>query len=748
MNYNQILKENIPFIIEWINKQSQDIKETNSLKKLHTVIQKIEEEKIYSQKDFENIQNVLKHIETLPLKIKRIFNIGKINEYIVFLASKYLETIDDHINLIMTSKKFSKNMEKYFYNPISLTQQTMKFFPRMEVLNIYKISDEYLVGGMIYMYLDWVRRYYDKCRLVKRSSVGNKIHFKKLVWTKNDTERELKENESSLIIPKGVYELEDDCIYDRFKFRCKNLVIPTSVTSIQKKIIKNCGELTNISLPINNFQIVVGNKIFNRSAHFDQDIYLPKSIEVINNKTVEKLSSLIIPSYVTSLEETCLFNCVDLKKLTIPSSISTIPKKCIYKCRNLTNITLPLNESQIIIGNKIFINDSHLEQYIYLPSSLKAINGKKVEGSKIEIPTTVTSLDKKSFKGLRLLLKELIIPTTVQLIPKECFENCKELTNITLPLNESQIILGNKIFKNQPHLEQDIYLPDSIKIINGQEVDGSKMEIPTTITSLSSKCFRNCDDLFMLSIPQSIKIIPFDILYNHILIELSMLNLYYQYSVYGDRLFKSDDNCLRSIQLLHPINLINDKVVKVKDFSTYTIPKNVTSISDYCFANCKELTRIVGLEGIKEFGKGCFKNCPKLNKNQYPKVKQNNENYFNEIFDANERKCIEQWTKLKCHEILFDSIIDEYSFPSTDFNDKIIGKKSLVFLIEDEDGERFGYYLNNQVVEDDVYDGSYYWMNTNNLSFHFNLKSKENRMDKPMKFEIKNTRIGGYNLYY
>ena len=37
-------------------------------------------------------------------------------------------------------------------------------------------------------------------------------------------------------------------------------------------------------------------------------------------------------------------------------------------------------------------------------------------------------------------LKELTIPTTVKEIPKNCLEYCNELTNITLPLKENQMI--------------------------------------------------------------------------------------------------------------------------------------------------------------------------------------------------------------------------------------------------------------------------------------------------------------------
>ena len=54
---------------------------------------------------------------------------------------------------------------------------------------------------------------------------------------------------------------------------------------------------------------------------------------------------------------------------------------------------------------------------------------------------------------------------------------------------------------------------------------------------------------------------------------------------------------------------------------------------------------------------------------------------------------------MKHSDIIFDSILKNLSPYSSEFNERIIGKKQLVFLIEDTDGEKFGYYLNTEVIE-------------------------------------------------
>ena len=104
-------------------------------------------------------------------------------------------------------------------------------------------------------------------------------------------------------------------------------------------------------------------------------------------------------------------------------------------------------------------------------------------------------------------------------------------------------------------------------------------------------------------------------------------------------------------------------------------------------------------------------------------------------------KQLEKWTSLKCCDILFNSNVDDWSKHASVFNKQIIGKKQLTFIIEDENGEIFGYYYNTEIVEN--YCDK---QETDSISFQFNLQSRNNRLKQPMKFEIKDTKYAGIRL--
>ena len=109
--------------------------------------------------------------------------------------------------------------------------------------------------------------------------------------------------------------------------------------------------------------------------------------------------------------------------------------------------------------------------------------------------------------------------------------------------------------------------------------------------------------------------------------------------------------------------------------------------------------------------------------------------------NMNNLKQLEQWTGLKHNKILFDSDSHLWTKDISYFDNVIIGKRQLVFLIEAEDGEKFGYYLNTEIIE--TYDKT---IQTDKKSFQFNLQSN-GRLPGSMKFEIKDLKEGGYILW-
>ena len=89
-----------------------------------------------------------------------------------------------------------------------------------------------------------------------------------------------------------------------------------------------------------------------------------------------------------------------------------------------------------------------------------------------------------------------------------------------------------------------------------------------------------------------------------------------------------------------------------------------------------------------------------------------------------ERYKIEKWCNLIMDSIIFDLDIHNWKQNESEFDKLISNKRNLLFLIESDDGIKFGVFISSQ-----IYVGK--WISDEN-AFVFTFKD-----NKPMKFDIK-----------
>ncbi|BFU19916.1 trichohyalin, putative [Entamoeba histolytica] len=92
-------------------------------------------------------------------------------------------------------------------------------------------------------------------------------------------------------------------------------------------------------------------------------------------------------------------------------------------------------------------------------------------------------------------------------------------------------------------------------------------------------------------------------------------------------------------------------------------------------------------------------------------------------------KQLEEWTNRKIGNVLFDSDKDDWNVDTSVFGERIMHKEHIIIMIEDEDGNKFGGYVNSKIDED----GDYI---NDSKSFVFSLESN-GRMEGMKKFDIK-----------
>ena len=98
----------------------------------------------------------------------------------------------------------------------------------------------------------------------------------------------------------------------------------------------------------------LGNSVF-KGCSVLTSVTIPSSVTSIDAWAFEGcsgLTSLIIPSSVTSIERSAFKDCSGLTSLTIPSSVTSIGSYVFENCSGLTSITIPSSVTEI--GESVF----------------------------------------------------------------------------------------------------------------------------------------------------------------------------------------------------------------------------------------------------------------------------------------------------------------------------------------------------------------------------------------------------------
>ena len=242
-----------------------------------------------------------------------------------------------------------------------------------------------------------------------------------------------------------------------------------------------------------------GAKIVRGGGIYYNSVNCYTSDDVIGNYAFSDcsgLTSLILPSSVTSIGYSAFYGCIRLTSLTLPSSVTSIGSSAFEGCRSLTSLILPSSVTEI--GNSAFSGCSGLTS-LTLPSSVTSIGWATFSGcsglTSLTLPSSVTSIDGRAFYGCSSLFG-LTLPSSVTSIGSSAFEACYGLFSLTLPSSVTEI--GESAFRGCCSLAS-LTLPSSVTEIGESAFRGcsslASLTLPSSVTSIGKSAFEGCSGL-------------------------------------------------------------------------------------------------------------------------------------------------------------------------------------------------------------------------------------------------------------
>lgn len=267
----------------------------------------------------------------------------------------------------------------------------------------------------------------------------------------------------------------------------------------------------------------ISYKVTGLKATYPTEIVIPNTyegkpvtkigVEALRKKT--DITSVVLPSTITDIEDGAFSNCTSLASINLPEGIASISEAAFMYCNSLKEINIPASVS--IIKDAAFNDCADLEKVTFASGSI------------------LETIESNSFSDCPSL-KDVVLPETVKNIYSNAFLNChKDLytedngayyfgtpskpywllekvldnTVATYEINENCLTIDYEVFKDFESLVS-ITIPSNVERIYVNAFMGCSaltsvtFESPTSITYLDNGLFHNCSSLAEFTVPSTV----------------------------------------------------------------------------------------------------------------------------------------------------------------------------------------------------------------------------------------------------
>lgn len=259
----------------------------------------------------------------------------------------------------------------------------------------------------------------------------------------------------------------------------------------------------------------IGEKAFLNHTELES-VVIPSGVTVIEEaafKGCRALKTVTLPDTLKKIGNYAFASCAELSEIVFPDGLETIGSQAFHACGSLRELSFP--DSVKSIGLEAFRGCKKVKTVRHLPSGLKELKStfSHCAGLKtVTLPDSLETLEGGVFCNCRNLTSVVIPEGVRELLPSSIgitpFWGCKNLVSITLPSTLTHI--GEDCFRDCESL-RELVIPDAVEKIDGAAFYGCKnllsISLPTTLTYIGNECFRDCESLRELVIPDAVEII-------------------------------------------------------------------------------------------------------------------------------------------------------------------------------------------------------------------------------------------------
>ena len=317
-----------------------------------------------------------------------------------------------------------------------------------------------------------------------------------------------------------------------------SITIPDSVNSIGCGAFNGCSSLESITLPFvgasrtasNAYEQVFGY-IFGYTttssmssvsgATYQVDKYDSKSgsIEYYHYYIPSGIKTVVLSNNVTSIGTYAFRGCRELTSITIPDSVTSIGRGAFEGCWSLESIILPF------IGASKTASNGYDQVFGYIFGCTASLNMVSISGATYQYSKYHSNSDwyEYFYYYIPSSLKTVVLSNIVTSIGSSAFYNCSGLTSVTI--GNSVTSIGGEAFKgctcltnitvdtnnkSFTSIDGNLYSKNKAKLIQYAigKTDTS-FTIPEGVIYINDNAFNGCISLTSVTIPDSVTFIDY-----------------------------------------------------------------------------------------------------------------------------------------------------------------------------------------------------------------------------------------------
>ena len=473
-----------------------------------------------------------------------------------------------------------------------------------------------------------------------------------------------------VVIPESVTDAASGNSYtvtaiDEYAFYNDSLLTsiayPSTMTEIRNRAFYHCTGLS--SLTLQSWLSLVGDAAFEGCTGLSSLAYYPANCTVGTSLSpafsgCSNLSDFTFGDEVTAIPDDFFAGCSGLTSISLPNRITSIGYGAFKNCTGLTSITIP--DSVTYVGNYAFWGCSNLSSLNYNAINCTYLGHTNQPAfyqcnniTTITIGENVSSIPANGFKGCSGVttvnfnatncaslgsysnppfatmgsIEHFNIGENVTRIPDNLFSGCSWIDSVVIP--NSVTAIGHYAFYGCSSLE-DIMLPDKLKSIGNYAFAGCtslpSINFPDSLESINIYAFLNCSSLARIDNLGSLTFLGGYAFQN--CSSLDSLEIPNTLTFIGGGAFEgctglSYVNYLGSLEewcgmklsgsYANPAELTHNLWFNgIEMDSAVVIPSTTTTIRNYVFAGCTNLTSVSLPNSVTAIGEGSFKGCTAL----------------------------------------------------------------------------------------------------------------------------------------